>query len=210
VEDGDVRQVAERHVPRRPSLPFAHGHHELQDPPEEEDEMFDVLDDGSGGAASTPISPAFFPSMPPMNGYPMSMPYEDLSSPSYAVSGSTSMRSTQPDSSLVAMVQMVQMISNLESEKVQSPSSFRTAPPPPPSKWQQADDNTQNVPVPAIPEHKVDGAQTAQVLKSTPQRNRPNRPLSPLSPTALNCLPSGLFSPGSLSVPNQLLGEASW
>jgi len=181
---------------------FAHGQHELQVPPDEEDSTFDVLDDASGEAGSAPISPAFFPSMP-MNGYAMPcLPYDDQSSsPSY-----NSMRSTQPDS-LAAMVQMVQMISNLEAEKPESPSGVRTAPPPPPSKWQQVED-TQNVP--AIPEDKMDNAQNVQVLKSTPKRNRPNRPLSPLSPTALNCLPSGLFSPGSLSVPKQLLGETSW
>jgi hypothetical protein len=129
--------------------------------------------------------------------------------------------STQPESfSHMAMASLMHAMSTLEAEAhVDSPNgvspthSDRAEPPPVPTKW--------TAPTPTrVEENRLSGAHASrnddtqntkhEVLKSTPQRARPNRPLSPLSPTALNCLPSGLFSPGSLSMPKHLLAEASW
>merc|ERR1712094_107815 len=93
--------------------------------------------------------------------------------------------------------------------------SDRAEPPPVPTKWKSHNRVEENQLSDAQAFRCIpcnDDTQNAkqEVLKSTPQRPRLNRPLSPLSPTALNCLPSGLFSPGSLPMPKHFLAEASW
>jgi hypothetical protein len=182
---------------------FAHGQHELQDPPIEN---FDILDDED---VSPPISPAFGYSPGPM--CVPSLPYHENPTPT----SFDSVSSTQPESFVLASLAMAHAMSTLEAEPSAgspgvSPShSERAEPPPLPTKW-----TTQRRVEANVTERKsskdTQNAMKHEVLKSTPQRARPNRPLSPLSPTALNCLPSGLFSPGSMPVPKHLLAEASW
>jgi hypothetical protein len=109
-----------------------------------------------------------------------------------------------------------------DSPGVSPTHSERAEPPPIPTKWgpklqfcprvdHRVEENS-NLPSNVLIARNDDTQNAAklEVFKSTPQRPRPNRPLSPLSPTALNCLPSGLFSPGSMPVPKHLLAEASW
>jgi hypothetical protein len=188
---------------------FAHGQHELQDPPAESFKI--ALDDED---VSPPISPSFYPSPMPM-GVP-GLPYHENPTPtSY-----DSVPSTQPESHL-AMASLMHAMFTLEAEsRVDSPGvspthSDRAEPPPMPTKWglgSKSQDRVEENHQSNAHASRKDDTQNAkhEVFKSTPQRARPNRPLSPLSPTALNCLPSGLFSPGSLPMPKHLLAEASW
>jgi hypothetical protein len=205
---------------------FAHGQHELQDPPIE---SFDILDD-EDGEFSPPISPAFYPSPMPMN--VPGLPYHENPTPtSY-----DSTVSTQPESfSHIAMASLMHAMSTLETEPtVDSPANLNSAgvspthseraePPPVPTKWnlpktcppvQRVEENHRLGDATTHATRHAADPKTAKPphedFKSTPQRGRPSRPLSPLTPTALNCLPSGLFSPGSLPMPKHLLAEASW
>jgi hypothetical protein len=205
---------------------FAHGQHELQDPPAEN---FDIALDGED--ISPPISPAFYPSPMPMS--VPGLPYHENPTPtSY-----DSVPSTQPESfSHIAMASLMHAMSTLDAEPTSdspgvSPThSERAEPPPIPTKWgpkpqHRVEENhlsngliahlsngliARNECVLIARNDDTQNAAKLEVFKSTPQRPRPNRPLSPLSPTALNCLPSGLFSPGSLPMPKHLLAEASW
>jgi hypothetical protein len=192
---------------------FAHGQHELQDPPPENFNI--ALDDED---ISPPISPAFYPSPMPMS--VPGLPYHENPTPT----SFDSVPSTQPETfSHMAMASLMHAMSTLEAEPhiadspgVSPTHSERAEPPPMPLKWAVC---------PAVGKpHRVEENHLSEVsrnddlqnakhqdLKSTPQRIRPSRPLSPLSPTALNCLPSGLFSPGSLPMPKHLLvAEGSW
>jgi hypothetical protein len=204
---------------------FAHGQHELQDPPEDEEfeeylhEMqtcsrkttVDYRDarDSHGNpllpsffGAGLPMSPSLSPMSFPLNNLPFGVP--NMATPEQQRS---SPQAAQPE--IAMMAKCLQMISDIESSdsKAVSPKEQPAPPPPVPTKWQKApsvgDTSPQNLPqnapqnVPNFPKKH---------LKGTPERKgRPNRPLSPLSPTTLNCLPSALFSPGSLSPAAALL-----
>jgi hypothetical protein len=203
---------------------FAHGQHELQDPPkdEEEDEFGAALAElnreardrantvdyrDARDSEGNPLLPGFFnaglpisPGLSPMN---FSLPFgvtpemnnqEPLAStPTFEPNGHTAAENMEVVRNIAKTLKMIHISESYDPFGMSTTPPKDPAPPPPPvpTKWQKLD--------------------TKKHLKGTPERKgRPNRPLSPLSPTTLNCLPSALFSPGSLSPPPLIAGNGSW
>jgi len=205
---------------------FAHGQHELQDPPEDEEEdefgaalaelnreardranTVDYRDarDSEGNPllpnffnAGLPMSPGFSPMNFGIPGMPfgvspeMSNHEQVPSTPNFEPNGHTAAENMEVVRNIAKTLKMIHISESYDSFGISTtPPKEQPPPPPVPTKWQ-----------------KDIGMKH---LKATPERKgRPNRPLSPLSPTTLNCLPSALFSPGSLSPPPLTAGDGSW